>query len=261
MSSISFLFLTFLLCSLFTGALVESLGLFVEVIYVPAGSLPTAEQCFSATGAFNSQIGINPGNSYNSTAAAAEMLDRGRENYTLITRDSVHTDINLLEDTNGVKFFPVQLRFFKKDARMQKLLDHIPSGGNAQQAVGLTPLAANDVPFIPGLKVGLDSVSLQVGLNLPLEAQDASLQEEFTKDCKQKRVFMMIKIPSVAVSSMFVRLSHEPITTGVFTVACEISTSNSKDWPPVTPESFIETVERYKVEMASLPLESERAEA
>lgn len=248
------------------GALVESLGLFVEVLYIPSGGLPSAAECFSATNAFISQAPVDTENSYSTTQAAAELLGRGRENYTLVTRGSVHTDIDVWQDTDGVTFFPVQLSFLRRDARMQALLGSslapAAPGISAQQAVGVTSLAANSVPFIPGLKVGLDSVSLQVGLNLPLEAQDAPLKEAFTDDCTNRRkVFMMIRFPTVAVSSMFVRLSHQPFTTGIFTVACNLSTLSAKDWPPETPQSFIDNVEKYKVEMASLPLESEQAAA
>ena len=241
-----------------SGAFIESLALFLELLYLPGGALPPASQCFAATGAFSSLLSLQPNEQYPAPAAAAALLNRARENYSIIKNECIETDVETGDggDTSGtLQMMHIYLPHF--DSQMQSLLVYDAAVAPSSPAVGPTLLVSNSVPFIPGLRVGLDTVSLYIGVNLPLQSEDGALRDAIKNDCeKRQEIYFQLRAPAVAARSMFLRLSQQPFAFGIFSVPCSIETRSPSAWPPETPESFIDNVSSYSLEMSTLPQEA-----
>ncbi|XP_026194174.1 uncharacterized protein LOC34619098, partial [Cyclospora cayetanensis] len=248
-----------------SGAFIESLGLFLELLYLPAGVMPTADNCYSETGAFSTELSLQPSEQYPSPTAAGDLVRRGRQNASLIKRAGVETGVQDgdTDDSSGTQGDPasasrlVHVVLFRADKRLQQLLQYDANKAQSHPAVGPTQLILNSVPFIPGLRRGTDKVCLYVGINLPLEAADSALKESIKRDCEDRnRVFFQLRAPAASASSMFTRLWHKPFAFGLFSVPCTAQTVAAGDWPPKIRESFIRQKDAYVLEMTILSMES-----
>ncbi|KAL8273125.1 hypothetical protein Esti_002883 [Eimeria stiedai] len=235
------------------GAFIESLSMYLELLYLPAGGLPAASTCFSASGPFSSSLSFIPSTQYPSPAAAAALLSRGRASYSTIKRQSVSSlskGDTVIETEASSPLLHILLP--RVDALMQKLLSYSAAATPQLPAVGPTLLLANLVPFVPGIS-GLDAVSLYVGLNLPLLSGDSALRDALKEDCHQRqRVYLQLRTPAVSGTSMFFQQARHPFLFGAFAVPCSVLTFSPQHWPPETPSSFVSEVNSYALEMAAV---------
>ncbi|KAL8445688.1 hypothetical protein Emed_005452 [Eimeria media] len=235
------------------GAFIESLSMYLELLYLPAGGLPDASQCFSPSDTFSSTVSFFPSEQYPSPAAAAALLSRARASYSTIKRQSVSSLLKGDNSPGANASLPLlHILLPRSDATMHELLSYTPADTAQSPAVGPTLLLANLVPFVPGIS-GLDAVSLYVGLNLPLEAEDSALLEALKKDCQdRKRVYLQLRTPAVSGTSMFFQQARHPFLFSAFPVPCSLLTLSPQQWPPETPPSFVAEVKTYDLEMAAV---------
>ncbi|KAL8437890.1 hypothetical protein ACSSS7_000653 [Eimeria intestinalis] len=236
------------------GAFIDSLTLYLELLYLPAEGLPDASTCFSASGPFDKSRSLIPNVQHPDPAAAAALLSRGRASYSTIKR---HAVVSLMKgDTispegGGDTYSPPLLHILlpQVDTVMQRLLNYSVADGAIPPAVGPTLLLANLVPFVPGLS-GLDAVSFYVGLNIPLQSGDNALRDALKADCQRRqRVYLQLRTPAVSATSMFFQQPRHPFIFGVVSVPCSVITFNPQKWPPETPPSFIAEVQTYELEI------------
>ncbi|KAL8426484.1 hypothetical protein Efla_001786 [Eimeria flavescens] len=227
------------------GAFVESFYMHLELLYIPATELPAAEVCFTSSSSvpFSPTLSFIPSEQYPPPAAATALLNRAREAHSIVKRQEVSSmpggDVKTKEGT-----LPrLHILLPRMDAVMHQLLHYEQTAASQPPAVGPTLLLSNEVRFVPGLS-GLDSVSLYVGVNLPLLAGDGPLQESLKKDCIEKhRVFLLLRVPAVAGTSMFFQLPRQPFRFAAFSLPCAHSYLPKSEWPPATPDSFAAEVE------------------
>nr|PIM03995.1 putative transmembrane protein [Toxoplasma gondii COUG] len=125
----------------------------------------------------------------------------------------------------------------------------------ANQQVPPTILLRNVVPFIVGLTHGLNSVRLSVTLNVPLVAKNEKLFEAMRADCAMGRVYFALDITLQAVRAMFFKHTQGSIPLLPFRVPCSpVSVTEESDWPPATPQSFVQDVAELASEYSSLNL-------
>lgn len=245
----------------------------MEVLYLPAGSLPSVSQCLSASGGVSSQLSLLPDTQNPSPSQAAALLSRARSNYSLISRHGVDRmqqheeeavaaagDTAAGGDSGGggaqaasgspTPLLHILLPFF--NANMRRLLSY-PAANAQSPAVGPVLLLSNAVPFVPGLRVGVSEVSLYVGVNLPLQKGDSAVLQALERDCKQqKRVVLQLRVPSVSSATMFFTMTGQPFSFLFFPVPCEYQQVPAAEWPPPTPESFVQQVRDFNLEAATL---------
>ncbi|CDI78679.1 hypothetical protein, conserved, partial [Eimeria acervulina] len=270
-------------------AFIESLGLVLDLLYVPAVGLTASSTCFNASGSFSNLLSLQPSEQQPPPATATALLQRGRSNYSLIQRISVEryddwitggddptgdnptggggdptgADPNGGDPTrdpaNGLPLVHVVLPRF--DSRLKALVEYdsaaaAAAAGVSFSGVGPTLLISNAVPFIAGLRVGVNVVSLYIGVNLPLETGDKALKEAIERDCKERQLlYFQLRAPVVSARSMLLQVSHQPFAYTTFAAPCTLKTAAAGQWPPETPETFITQREAYALESASLIME------
>ncbi|CBZ54273.1 conserved hypothetical protein [Neospora caninum Liverpool] len=199
----------------------------------------------------------------------AEQLQR-HFGLTLITR-AIH-GLSLITSSGSANDVPLEIEVFDPDTGSTREVSRVflqhskrssyPVGmmfsAAMKQATHLVPptiLLRNIIPFIVGLTHGLNSVRLSITLNVPLVAKDERLLQAMRDDCAMGRIYFALEITIQAVRAMFFKHTQGAIPLLPFKVPCsQVLVTDEAEWPPETPESFVQDVAELASEYSTLNL-------